>query len=209
MRLLVLGTGVMAKNQVANFLAIDGVEVVGAVDTDPARLDDFADKFNIEKRFRTLDEAIAWGEFDAATNVTPDRIHHPTTMALIAAGKHVFCEKPLAENYAQGAGDDGSCGSSRRHQHGEPHLSQRRAAAARPRDGAGRRARHHQACRSLLSAELARFACLGRLAHGIDAGSGACRPVTARTACSAMSASISSTSPPMARRPISTTSLPA
>jgi predicted dehydrogenase len=37
----------------------------------------------------------------AATNVTPDRIHHATSLALIAAGKHVFCEKPLAEHYAQ------------------------------------------------------------------------------------------------------------
>ncbi|EJL57371.1 MULTISPECIES: Gfo/Idh/MocA family oxidoreductase [unclassified Rhizobium] len=100
MRLLVLGTGTMAKNQVTNFLAIDGVEVVGAVDTDPARLAEFADHFHIEKRFQTLEEAIAWGEFDAATNVTPDRIHHPTSLALIAAGKHVFCEKPLAEHYA-------------------------------------------------------------------------------------------------------------
>ncbi|MGO8189793.1 Gfo/Idh/MocA family oxidoreductase, partial [Rhizobium leguminosarum] len=52
-------------------------------------------------RFLSLEEAIAWGEFDSATNVTPDRIHHPTTMALIAAGKHLFCEKPLAENYAK------------------------------------------------------------------------------------------------------------
>ncbi|WHO74550.1 Gfo/Idh/MocA family protein [Rhizobium sp. BT03] len=101
MRLLVLGTGVMAKNQLARFSLIDGVTVVGAVDTDPERLSAFADKFNIEKRFLSLEEAIAWGEFDAATNVTPDRIHHPTTMALIAAGKHVFCEKPLAENYAK------------------------------------------------------------------------------------------------------------
>ncbi|MGG7578654.1 Gfo/Idh/MocA family protein [Rhizobium sp. Nf11,1] len=99
MRLLVLGTGVMAKSQLTHFSKIDGVTVVGAVDTDPDRLSAFADKFNIEKRFHSLDEAIAWGEFDAATNITPDRIHHPTTMALIAAGKHVLCEKPLAEHY--------------------------------------------------------------------------------------------------------------
>ncbi|MBB3350988.1 Gfo/Idh/MocA family oxidoreductase [Rhizobium lentis] len=99
MRLLVLGTGVMAKSQLTHFSKIDGVTVVGAVDTDPDRLSAFADKFNIEKRFHSLDEAIAWGEFDAATNITPDRIHHPTTMALIGAGKHVLCEKPLAENY--------------------------------------------------------------------------------------------------------------
>jgi predicted dehydrogenase len=89
----------MAKNQLDHFTRISGVEVVGAVDTDPSRLAAFADKFNIPKRFETLDEAIAWGEFDAATNITPDRIHYPTTLALIAAGKHVLCEKPLAENY--------------------------------------------------------------------------------------------------------------
>ncbi|APO71202.1 oxidoreductase protein (plasmid) [Rhizobium gallicum] len=100
MRLLVLGTGSMAKSQVSHFKLIEGVEVVGAVDTDPSRLAEFSDHFGIEKRFLALEEAIAWGDFDAATNVTPDRIHHPTTIALIAAGKHVFCEKPLAENYA-------------------------------------------------------------------------------------------------------------
>ena len=99
MRLIVIGTGIMAKNHVAHFSQIEGVEIVGAVDTDVDRLAAFADKFNIEKRFLSLDEAIAWGDFDAASNVTPDKAHHPTTLPLLAAGKHVFCEKPLAENY--------------------------------------------------------------------------------------------------------------
>jgi len=99
MRLIILGTGVMGKNQLDHFSRIEGVEVVAAVDSDATRLAAFADRFNIKTRFTSLDEAIAWGEFDSATNVTPDRMHHPTTLALLAAGKHVLCEKPLAENY--------------------------------------------------------------------------------------------------------------
>ncbi|WP_137154835.1 Gfo/Idh/MocA family oxidoreductase [Rhizobium sp. FKL33] len=99
MRLLILGTGGMAKNHAMSFKAIDGVEVTAAVDVDAARVEAFALTHGIANTFTSLEDAIAWGEFDAVANVTPDRAHHPTTMRLIAAGKHQFCEKPLAENY--------------------------------------------------------------------------------------------------------------
>ena len=60
----------------------------------------FCADHGIPRGFTDLDEAIAWGAFDAAANVTPDAAHHPTTMKLLRAGKHVFCEKPLAVTYA-------------------------------------------------------------------------------------------------------------
>lgn len=96
MRLLILGTGGMANTHATAFSAIDGVSVVGGVDVDPGRLAAFCAQHGIERQFATLEEALAWGEFDAVANVTPDRIHHHTTLQAIAAGKHVFCEKPLA-----------------------------------------------------------------------------------------------------------------
>ncbi|MFC3075387.1 Gfo/Idh/MocA family protein [Shinella pollutisoli] len=101
MRLLILGTGGMANTHATHFSAVEGVELVGAVDVDPSRAEAFATKHGIPNIFTSLEDAIAWNGFDAATNVTPDRAHHPTTLALIAAGKHVLCEKPLAENYAK------------------------------------------------------------------------------------------------------------
>ncbi len=100
MRLLILGTGSMAKTHVRHFGAIPGVEITGAVDVLQARVDAFCEEHGIPRGFDSLDAAIAWGEFDAAANVTPDSEHHPTTMKLLAAGKHVFCEKPLAVTYA-------------------------------------------------------------------------------------------------------------
>ena len=95
-RLLVLGTGLMANSHAKAFAADDRCKMVAAIDLNAERLAAFAKNYGIKNKFATLDEAIAWGEFDAAINVTPDAAHYPTTMALLGADKHVFCEKPLA-----------------------------------------------------------------------------------------------------------------
>lgn len=99
MRLVILGTGNMARAHAAHFATIEGVEIVAAVDVDGERAQAFAEAHHIGKWFASLDDALAWGRFDAVANVTPDRFHHKTTMAALAAGKHVFCEKPLATNH--------------------------------------------------------------------------------------------------------------
>ena len=82
MRLLILGTGWMAQEHARQFGKIDGVELAGAVDVERSRVDEYSDTYGIPERFTSLEAALAWGKFDAAANVTPDRIHHPTTMML-------------------------------------------------------------------------------------------------------------------------------
>jgi predicted dehydrogenase len=99
-RLLILGTGGMANNHAENFAKIPGVTLVAGVDTRPEQLAGFCKKLNIAKGFASVDEALAWGQFDAVTNVTPDAAHYPTTMPILRAGKHILCEKPLATNAA-------------------------------------------------------------------------------------------------------------
>lgn len=99
-RVLILGTGGMANSHVRAYAEMPDVAVVAGVDTDPGRLADFQAKHGIAAGFSSLDEAITWGQFDAVSNVTPDAAHHATTLPLLAAGKHVLCEKPLAANEA-------------------------------------------------------------------------------------------------------------
>src|SRR5579871_2426929 len=99
MKLLIIGTGSMARSHALAFRQERGIDLVAAVETNPERLAAFAKEHEIPNTFADLDDAIAWGAFDAGVNVTPDPVHYPTTMKLIAAGKHVFCEKPLATEF--------------------------------------------------------------------------------------------------------------
>ncbi len=99
-RLLLLGTGGIAAHHVEEFAKIPECGIVACVDLLPGKAEKFAAANGIAHHFDSLDEAIAWGGFDAAINCTPDGVHKATTLALIAAGKHVFCEKPLAPSFA-------------------------------------------------------------------------------------------------------------
>ncbi|WP_368345046.1 Gfo/Idh/MocA family protein [Pelagovum sp. HNIBRBA483] len=95
-RVLIVGTGGMANAHAEAYADMDGVTVCAGIDTSPERLAAFCAKHNIANSFASVEEALAWGEFDAVSNVTPDGVHHATTMPFLAAGKHVLCEKPLA-----------------------------------------------------------------------------------------------------------------
>ncbi|QPC86672.1 gfo/Idh/MocA family oxidoreductase [Mesorhizobium sp. NBSH29] len=98
-RLLLLGTGGIASHHVEEFAALPECSFVACADPVPGRAQAFAAKHGIPHYFESLEAAIAWGAFDAACNATPDGVHMETTLALLAAGKHVFCEKPLAPSY--------------------------------------------------------------------------------------------------------------
>ncbi len=102
-RLLLIGTGNMAATHARQFGAIEGCEIVACVDVLASRAEAFATEHGINTHFEVLDKALAWGEFDAAVNVTPDGAHLATTLSVLGAGKHILCEKPLAPDFASAA----------------------------------------------------------------------------------------------------------
>ena len=95
-RILIVGTGSMANAHAKAYRAHPHAQIVAAVDLDKDKVADFCKQHDIPHKFDDLAKAIAWDGFDAASNVTPDGAHFATTKMLIAAGKDILCEKPLA-----------------------------------------------------------------------------------------------------------------
>ncbi len=60
-----------------------------------------AARFDIPHVCRDADELLSRGDIDAVGITTPHHLHHPMAIAALAAGKAVFCEKPLALNGLQ------------------------------------------------------------------------------------------------------------
>ncbi|MCB8839059.1 Gfo/Idh/MocA family protein [Aurantimonas sp. VKM B-3413] len=95
---MILGTGGISHRHAEHFTSIPGCRIVAACDVNADRSRTFADMHAIPRSFDNLGKALEWGEFDAVVNSTPDGVHKATTLDILAAGKAVFCEKPLAVN---------------------------------------------------------------------------------------------------------------
>ncbi|MCL2464269.1 MAG: Gfo/Idh/MocA family oxidoreductase, partial [Micrococcales bacterium] len=78
-----------------------GVPVVGLLDVTPERAAAEAASAGIGHVYRDLDELAADPTVDVVHVTSPNYAHAPQALALLRAGKHVVCEKPLAMTVAE------------------------------------------------------------------------------------------------------------
>ncbi|MGH7123654.1 MAG: Gfo/Idh/MocA family protein, partial [Stellaceae bacterium] len=78
----------------------DKFRVLAICDLDPKRLAAVGDEFQVPHRTSDFDALLAMSDIDVVDICTPPGLHVPQTLAAIAAGKHVICEKPLAGSLA-------------------------------------------------------------------------------------------------------------
>lgn len=110
-----IGVGTMGRGHLGGFLGRKEVEVVAVCDVVKERLDNA--KATVEKRyadriksgdykgvkaFADFRELLALKGLDAVVISTPDHWHAITSVLAARAGKHVYCEKPLTQNVAEG-----------------------------------------------------------------------------------------------------------
>lgn len=97
--ILIIGCGSIGERHLRCFQKT-GRCTVAACDTNPTLTSTMAARYQVPV-FESLDAALAAQSFDAAVVCTPAHIHLPITRQLLAAGLHVFIEKPLAIDLTQ------------------------------------------------------------------------------------------------------------
>ena len=96
LRFGVFGYGMIADVHAEGLAHIEGVEVVAVCGPRHDGAREFAEKFGFGNVFTDPEELLALEEIDGVIVDTPDVFHHDLVMRSVRAGKHIFCEKPLA-----------------------------------------------------------------------------------------------------------------
>ncbi|KPV53227.1 hypothetical protein SE17_10850, partial [Kouleothrix aurantiaca] len=98
-RVGVIGAGgnTVARH-IPNLQAIEGVTIAAVCNRSRASSERVAGRFGIAQVYERWQELAAAPDLDAVVIGTWPYMHAPATLAALAAGKHVLCEKPLAAN---------------------------------------------------------------------------------------------------------------
>lgn len=101
-RTAVIGTGFIGTVHVQMLRRL-GVQVTGVLGSSPDRGKSRAAEIGVPHAYGSLEELLADDTVDVVHVTSPNHAHYPQAKAIIAAGKHVVCEKPLAMTSVESA----------------------------------------------------------------------------------------------------------
>jgi len=100
-RVGLVGCGIIGKHYAESAGAFDSFELVACADADAAAAKAVAAEYGLD--VATFDELVAEPSIDLILNMTPPAAHAPILTQALAAGKHVYTEKPLASSFEDAA----------------------------------------------------------------------------------------------------------
>ncbi|MCL1796459.1 MAG: Gfo/Idh/MocA family oxidoreductase [Clostridia bacterium] len=97
-RIGIVGTGGIANAHMKPYMTFDDVEIVGACDIIPGKARAFLDQYGLAgvPAFDSVKALIADIPMDGASVCTYNTTHAECVIALLEAGVHVLCEKPMS-----------------------------------------------------------------------------------------------------------------
>ncbi len=97
----IIGTGTIAQAHLQSLRGYEKARVVGVFDVLADRAQATAQQWGIPNIATKLEDLLALSDLDAVIVSTPPFAHAQPTLAALAAGKHVLCEKPFALDPAE------------------------------------------------------------------------------------------------------------
>ncbi len=102
-RIGVIGYGVQGHFDLNTALKVPGVELAGICDLYPGRLENAKEQYGKDLfTTRNYKELLAKNDIDAVLICTHDVWHARMSLDALAAGKHVYCEKPMVYKISEG-----------------------------------------------------------------------------------------------------------
>lgn len=104
-QIALIGSGGMGQGDARNATAQPGTKLIAACDIYQSRLDRMREVYG-PSTFTTRDyrEILSRKDIDAVIVATPDHWHARITSEALAAGKHVYCQKPMIQKIEEGPG---------------------------------------------------------------------------------------------------------
>jgi predicted dehydrogenase len=99
-RVAIVGCGNISRMHFDAYLPhLERIQVVAGCDSNPERVVEARQRYDLAQGFSSLDEMIAQAEWDVAVVCTPTHVRREVVEKLARAGKHIFVEKPFADSY--------------------------------------------------------------------------------------------------------------
>ncbi len=100
-RLAIVGCGTISQLNAPGYLGHERCEVVALCDPMPERAERRASEWGISPRVYTaLEQVLDDPKVDAVELLTPTHLHADQSIAVMEAGKHLSCQKPMAATMA-------------------------------------------------------------------------------------------------------------
>jgi predicted dehydrogenase len=93
--------GITLQNHLPGLALCPDTKVVALCDANQQVLDRAVQQTGIQVRSTDYREVVKRSDVTGVIIATPNFLHAPIALAAIAEGKHVFCEKPIAMNFAE------------------------------------------------------------------------------------------------------------
>ncbi len=96
----VIGTGIIGNSHLKRYTAIPDANVVAVCDINESAARTAAEQYGVKTVYGNYHDVLARDDIEAVDVCLHNNLHAPVSIAAMRAGKHVYCEKPLAGSFA-------------------------------------------------------------------------------------------------------------